>query len=44
MKLVMMSRGITAPVGGVAEAGLHDVRDQRLDLDDVAALGRWPER
>src|SRR6185312_15149964 len=23
----------------VAEAGLHGVRDQRLDLDDLAALG-----
>src|SRR5882724_9534488 len=25
----------------VAETGLHDVRDQRLDLDDLAALCLW---
>ena len=27
-------------VGGMAVAGLHDMRHQRLDLDDLAALGR----
>ena len=34
-----MSRGMRGADGAVAEAGLHRVRDQRLDRDDLAALG-----
>ena len=34
-----MSRGMSCAVGARPEAGLHRMRDQRLDLDDLAALG-----
>ena len=37
-EMLMMSRGMMRAVGARPEAGLHDVRDQRLDLDDLAAL------
>ena len=36
----MMSRGIIVAVGADPIAQFHRVRDQGLDLDDVAALGR----
>ncbi len=36
---LMMLRGIGLAVRFLALARLHDVRDQRLDLDDLADLG-----
>jgi len=39
VKPVMMSRGDHLAGGGVAKARFHDMRHQRLDFDDVAALG-----
>ena len=40
---LMMLRGIVLPSGVLALAGLHDVRDEGLDLDHVADLGALGE-